>query len=203
MHVLEQLIALVAPQSCICCGAEDLAICEVCMQTRTGTFQMYVSGLWRVQYCSLYQGEVQDIVRLLKFERTRSIAEQIAVAMQHLDIPPSALLVPVVTAPQRVRQRGYDQAVLIAQSFSRRTCLPVTKALIRQNAVRQLGASRVQRITQAHNLYALHKPERVAGRRIVLIDDVVTTGATLQAAAQALYGAGAKSVEALVFARAT
>lgn len=203
MNLMERIIALMAPQSCICCGAEDLAICEYCMQTRTGTFQMHLSGLRRVQYCSLYQGEVQDIVRLLKFERTRSIAEQIGVAMQRLDIPPGALLVPVVTAPQRVRQRGYDQVILIAQSLSRRTGLPVVNVLVRQNAVRQLGASRVQRIAQAHNLYAVYKSGRVAGRRIVLIDDVVTTGATLQAAARALYGAGAKSVEALVFARAT
>ena len=202
MNLMERTIALVAPLACLRCEAEGVALCRDCIASLTGAYHMNVHGLERVQYVSPYRGEAQEIVRLLKFERVRSAAEQLAAAMCILDIPSDALLVPAVTAPQRVRQRGYDQAVLIAQSLSRRTGIPVVNVLVRQNAVRQLGASRVQRIAQAHNLYAVHKPGRMAGRRIVLIDDVVTTGATLQAAARALYGAGAKSVEALVFARA-
>ncbi len=199
---MERITALVAPLACLRCEAEGIALCSDCIASLTGAYHMNVHGLERVQYVSPYQGEAQEIVRLLKFERVRSVAEQLATAMCIFDIPPDALLVPAVTAPLRVRQRGYDQAVLIAQSLSRRTGLPVVNVLVRQNAVRQLGASRVQRIAQAHNLYAVYKPSHVTGRHIILVDDVVTTGATLQAAARVLYGAGASSVEALVFARA-
>lgn len=111
------------------------------------------------------------------------------------------LLVPLPPAAGRRRERGFDHALLLAKLVAGRHRLSFACALGRQKDFRQVGASRAQRIAQAQASYFVRKPNAIAGRNILLVDDVVTTGATLQAAAKALRKAGAKRVDALVFAR--
>ncbi len=115
------------------------------------------------------------------------------------------IIVPVPTAASRVRGRGYDQAKLLARELSRQTRLSYVECLVRSGHSRQVGTSRQQRLRQMHGVfrvrdagksYSLHK------RYVLLIDDVMTTGATLEAAAKALKAHGAGRVSATVFARA-
>jgi ComF family protein len=115
---------------------------------------------------------------------------------------PETLLVPVPTATQRARQRGYDQADLLARELSEILGLPHQYLLSRLGQARQVGTGRKQRAAQ------LAKAFRVKGRvpinsHIMLVDDVVTTGATLEAAATILKKAGAKRVDAVIFAQTT
>jgi ComF family protein len=113
------------------------------------------------------------------------------------------VIVPVPTATSRVRQRGYDQAKLLARALSRQARLPYLDCLARTGQAHQHGASRSQRLRQLTAAFRVRRQRAVRGSHIVLIDDVVTTGATLEAAAAVLHAAGATRVEAVVFCTAS
>lgn len=114
-------------------------------------------------------------------------------------LPDNVVLVPVPTATGRVRQRGYDQALLLTKELSRHTGLPYRKLLTRRGQAHQVGADRTTRKQQLAGAYAAKSAK---GLRVVLIDDVMTTGATLEAAASVLQKAGASQIDALTFAQA-
>jgi ComF family protein len=111
------------------------------------------------------------------------------------------LLVPVPTASSHVRRRGYDQAKLITRLVAAQTGLHYTDCLIRTGQSRQVGASRRQRLEQLQHAYRTTEHKLIKAAHIILIDDVVTTGATLEAAAGALRRAGASRIDAVVFAQ--
>jgi ComF family protein len=112
------------------------------------------------------------------------------------------LIVPVPTARRRVRSRGYDQAVVIARALAKRKGCRYAPLLLRYGSQEQKQADRFQRRQQLRGAYAVREPASAVGARILLIDDVVTTGATLEEAATLLKAAGARVVGGLVFARA-
>ena len=113
------------------------------------------------------------------------------------------LLLPVPLSRQRLRQRGYNQALLLARHLGAGRRLRADLLLRLRDAAAQSGLSRAQRLGNLHGVFALEPllAPAVAGRRVLLVDDVLTTGATLHAAALALQAAGALQVGALVLAR--
>ena len=115
------------------------------------------------------------------------------------------LLVPVPLHRTRLWRRQFNQAALLAQAVSRGTGLAWDPMTLRRNkpTASQVGMTRVQRVANVQGAFAV-EPARaaaLAGHRIVLVDDVLTTGSTLNAAARALLRAGAAGVDVLVFAR--
>ncbi len=115
---------------------------------------------------------------------------------------PVTLLVPVPLHPIRRRERGYDQAQILAQAVAKTLDLPcATQGLRRTRPTRQQATLDVgDRLTNVAG--AFEGSSLVDGESILLIDDVLTTGATLESAAQSARMAGAESVVALVFASA-
>lgn len=116
---------------------------------------------------------------------------------------PISMVMPVPLHPARVRRRGYNQALLLAREMARRVDLPLhEKALIRhRDTPSQVGLSRSERRQNVHDAFTCTTTD-VAGGHILLVDDVLTTGATLEACAAALLGAGAATVWAITLARA-
>ena len=108
---------------------------------------------------------------------------------------------PVPTATGRARQRGYDQAKLLAHELSGQIRLPYLDCLVRSGQTHQHGLSRHDSLTQLKSAYRVKRSNRVTGAHIILVDDVVTTGATLEAAAAVLQATGASRVDAVVFAQ--
>ncbi len=117
------------------------------------------------------------------------------------------LLVPIPLSPVRLRERGYNQAWELTRALRRelRAAPPALPGLLqrRQQAATQHELARAERLTNAQRAYQVDSTARVRlqGCRLLLIDDVMTTGATLQAAATVLLEAGAARVSALVLAR--
>lgn len=215
--LLEMLINIIAPHECIGCCAEGSLLCNLCQA------QIVVSdgcsrcaspcalkcpgadteGINHLFVATVYEDLAKVLVRRLKFDRAPVAAEHIARILEELVMMGvHDILVPIRTSPLRYRQRGYDQTVLIAKSVCRATNTQLCDVLLRTGSVRQLGAKRSQRLVQQRGLYWVRKPEVVRGRKVLLLDDVRTTGATLQSAAHTLLAAGAKSVNGLVFAQA-
>ncbi|HSD56457.1 MAG TPA: phosphoribosyltransferase family protein [Candidatus Saccharimonadales bacterium] len=106
------------------------------------------------------------------------------------------------TATSRIRMRGYDQASLVAKRVAQEMSLHHTPLLRRLGHQRQVGKRRSDRLQQMKNAYYVTHPQVVQGKSILLIDDVVTTGSSIESAAGALKQAGASHVFALVFALA-
>lgn len=111
------------------------------------------------------------------------------------------IVVPVPTATKRVRQRGFDHAALTAKAYAAQEGLLFMPALVRIGQTRQVGASKKQRHEQLQGAFRVVSPKRIKAEHILLLDDVLTTGATLEAAARVLKQAGAKTVSAAVFAQ--
>ena len=99
-------------------------------------------------------------------------------------------------------ERGFNQARLLAEPVAKRYGLTITDHLRRTRYTKpQAGLNEAQRRNNLKNAFQVRRPEQVAGRRVLLIDDVFTTGATLRAAAEVLKAAGAAHVAALTLAR--
>lgn len=139
----------------------------------------------------------------MKFNRKRAYAREFGVLFDSM-LPyllPETIIMSAPTASSRIRQRGFDQALLIAESFAKKRQLQLRPLLYRATQVDQIGKNRQQRHKQMHDSLRLRKPEWIKGKTILLIDDVLTTGATLEAAATLLRKNGAAHVDSAVIAR--
>lgn len=206
MSLIDNLLALIAPHDCLGCGVEGSLLCALCRARCLPPAKarpLALRNLARVQAATPYQGIAKDLLWRLKSAGAQSAATSMASQMKPLcaDLQ-SAIIVPVVTANSRARTRGYDQARLLARALVKQTRLPYLDCLARHGQAHQVGASRSERLRQLHGALRVTKPSAVRGAHIILIDDVITTGATLEAAAMVLKAAGASRVEAITFAQA-
>jgi ComF family protein len=223
MSLLDKITSLYAPHVCVGCGKEGAVLCLSCQEklspavrrcyrchaadinSRTCKSCRRTSPLFRVQALCRYEGAAKDALWQLKFDNARATAGDIARAMVPLFEQigdQNAIVVHIPTATSRVRMRGYDQAALIARPAARNAKLRHIPLLMRLGQQRQVGLRRSDRLSQLENAYQIKNAALVRGAHIVLVDDVVTTGATLEAAAKILRMAGAKKIEAIVFAQA-
>lgn len=221
MSIADTIIGFVAPHTCIGCAKEGSVLCVSCTdmyfepvqsrcvgcKTITEDFKVCTScrswlPLRSVYICGQYEGAVELLVRSLKFECQRAAAKAMAGIMTNQLTPQNeTVLCPIPTAPARIRERGFDHALLIAKELSKQAGLPCQQMLRRHTNTRQLGASRSARIKQMKKEFEQVSRQEIDGKHIVLVDDVFTTGATIASAAKVLRQAGAKRVSAIVFSQ--
>lgn len=221
LDFIDTLISYVAPHECLACGVEGQLLCSYCRPllpeaSRSCYKCNKVSlspaclactellGLKSLLVRTQYEGFAKELVHRLKFERAYNASEIIALSLAedftHL-LSQKSVVVPIPTASQRVRERGYDQSVLIAKKFSRHTGLSYAPILTRIGQHRQTGHNRAQRSSQLKDIFEVKDHIR-KDQRIILVDDVLTTGATIRSATHALRASGHKHISAIVFARA-
>ncbi|MEG0766265.1 MAG: ComF family protein [Clostridia bacterium] len=177
-----------APPHCPRCGCTSAGICSVCQRSENPALQ----GAGIAGYP--YAGVGGRMVRALKFFHVRTAAQPLAEGLFRA-FPNAAYdaLVPVPLHRRRLRTRGFNQAALLCEALSVRCGLPVLHALRRKRATRQQARlSARARIRNTQNAFTVTAP--VAGLRLLLVDDVRTTGATFAACADALTAAGARTV---------
>ncbi|HWZ65683.1 MAG TPA: phosphoribosyltransferase family protein [Patescibacteria group bacterium] len=150
-----------------------------------------------------YEGVIAKLIRRFKFSHVKAAARPLAhnLANSLPYLAPDTLLVPIPTVINHVRMRGYDHALLLAKELGHLTGLQCKSLLRRNNKLRQVGQGRKQRKIQAKSAFYTSPRLDCRGAHILLIDDVITTGATLEAAAAELYRIGAKQVDAVVVAK--
>ena len=189
--------------------------CATCRTPFQNAFPLDESGRCRMcrsgargfdmAYCyGAYDGPLRELIHLLKYggmkPLARTLADHLASALprdQQFDV---AVAMPLHW--RRRWQRGFNQSELLARPIARRRGIPMVKAVRRTRATAaQAGLSNARRRENVSGAFRVGRPQRVAGRRVLLIDDVMTTGATASACALALKRGGARSVTLLALAR--
>lgn len=154
-----------------------------------------------------WEGSLRTAVAELKYRGRRRIAGRLADLLlerpEVRELLDGATLVPVPLHPRRRAERGYNQADLLARALAMRCAAAVAPGVLtrRRDTPPQTGLAASQRRRNVRGAFAVPRPEWVAGRTLVLVDDVYTTGATLRACAEALRRAGAEEVRVLTLAR--
>jgi ComF family protein len=168
--------------------------CRLCPQ--------WPDGLERARSAVWLEDRARRAVHQLKYGGWSRVADALATTMTGLIADPaSAVLVPIPLARGRARRRGYNQAEALARAVATQQRVAIDPAMLRR--VRETTTqTRLTPEARAVNLGDAFVAQGCDGARVVLVDDVFTTGATLVAAATALLEAGAAGVEAITFARA-
>jgi len=226
MHNLwERALDLVFPPRCAGCGARGSLLCPACMAaipsiqpptcpqcgrrtTRSDicpVCRAYPNALDGMVAATEFGKPVRECIHALKYEGQRRyadiLAEMARPALTRLPTPEA--IVPVPLFSRREMGRGFNQSVLIAHHLAGRALLVVPGWLARtRDTPPQVGQNREARHANVAGAFSCPDPAAVRGQRILLLDDVATTGATLDACARALRAAGVASVHALVVAKA-
>lgn len=179
---------------CSLCGrfiARGAVLCSVC-SAEPPFFS-------RARAVGPYEGELKRAVRRLKYGGKRRLAGVLGVLLAEVIVAegflPGDFLVPVPMFPRRERERGYNQALLLAAELSKLLGIPVGRFLSKvTDTPDQVGLSRDERARNLAGAFRAAGTDGMKGKRLFLIDDVYTTGATAAECARALLGAGAREV---------
>lgn len=207
-QTFQRALEWVLPARCIGCGKSRTYLCDSCIDSmdvphpRTIAADAYAFD--GVTSAVVYDGVARDAVHQLKFRNVRAIAAYMAVPMAR-GISASLELDAVVPVPlhrSRLRERGYNQAALLGRIIAEQIDVPFESTWLTRThqSGRQVEAKDVA-ARQANVRSAFLSSTAVAGLRVALVDDVMTTGATLDAAATALKVAGALEIHCYTFAR--
>jgi predicted amidophosphoribosyltransferase len=205
MEILHAVAAGLAPPLCAACGRScrpEAVVCTRCGRRLAAAEPLLGKGppgLDRAWSSAPHEGVARNLVAALKFRRLLPVAELMADRIQWL--APAHMLsgavVPVPAAASRLRRRGFDPAGELAAALAERLQAPLEPCLRRRGAGRQVGRRRAERLGHPPQVHAAG----TAPRSVMLVDDVLTTGATLTACAKALRAAGAARIVAVTFAR--
>jgi ComF family protein len=201
VNIVRALFAFLAPFECLVCYAEGDLLCQDCIKRikTIGSLEPLspISHIWAG---ADYEGVAKQLLHLYKFERAGEASSTLVRIMESSlpRLPTDTVVTYIPTATKRIRQRGYDQARRLAADLARSQGLTLKPLLVRIGQQHQVGSSRVERQAQARQAYVVKPGVQLAGKRILLVDDIMTTGSTLQAAAEVLMAAGAKQVDAAV-----
>lgn len=201
--IFEHIISTLAPFSCLGCQIEGPLLCTACQAALPPSKNVKPDPETpNYMTATPYEHVAKDVVQALKFGRARAAADCIgAVLHDRVALPPGPWIIThIPTANDRVRLRGYDQAQLIARRFAAHKRVPYASLLVRASNARQVGANRTDRIRQAAGLFRATSSPLIQNARIILIDDVITTGASMHAASNILKEAGARAVYPVAFA---
>lgn len=211
--MFDKLLSIVAPHYCCICAKVGSLLCNSCIYNITDepySLCVWCSALSHDGVCRNCQkpsqfskawvtgertDELKQLLNRLKFHRTYAAAGACAELLHHTlpSLPSNTIVVSVPTIPKHIRIRGYDHAERIACQFASKRKLSYKKALYRNNHTIQLGASASLRKKQAATAFSCSVKLEVATPYLI-IDDIITTGSTLQATASTLRQQGAEIV---------
>ena len=196
-----------ARPSCPRCGlpfASDVALTyspdHCCLSCR-----QHPPAFTRAWACHIYEPPLQNAIHLFKYRGKVALAEALGTLLRHAWHRPTDadILMPVPLHPSRLREREYNQSLLLADELNRDLRLP----LIYDNLVRlratpsQTELSRSERLANLRRCFSVQRPADVADKRVLLVDDVMTTGTTVNECAKVLRKAGAEDVYVVTLAR--
>lgn len=212
MHALlsfaaEGALSVLAPPRCAACDARIRLLSTFCSPCAQTVARLTSNGAGTLVAPFVYGGAVARAIVRMKYERRPDLARPLADLLWRQMEPMAqalrgAIVVPVPLHPSRLAERGFNQAALIGNRISRRLGAqfrPLALRRIRQT-LPQATLDQTARDSNVADAFVAREPRRVIGRHVVLVDDVTTTGATLNACTRALFGVGAAAVTRAVVA---
>jgi len=207
--MIERVLEVIAPHPCSGCGKLGTILCLDCKYNiihdpffgciLCGKPQLYGicpshdSPITRAFTVGSRTGPLAEMINRLKFQNTKLAARFLAELLDEAlpVLPEDIQIVPIPTVRSHIRQRGYDQVELLSRHFASLRNLPLTRPLLRKTADTQHLVGRTAREEQSQHAFGLKGGVSLQHASILLLDDVVTTGSTLLAAATLLQKAGA------------
>jgi ComF family protein len=190
---------------CPCCGLPFPAgkphLCATCLKERR-YFAIH-------RTCASYEGALKEAIHRFKYEGVLPLRRVLgdlllpvlkAMRREH----PVDVLVPIPLHIRRLRERGYNQALILVRELNKRTGIPYQERALAKikDTPMQISLKKRERGKNLKGVFEVKDPEAIQGKAVVLVDDVYTTGATVNECARTLLKAGAKQVAALTVARA-
>lgn len=211
--MLDMLMSLIAPHHCCGCGIGGTVLCEGCKYdifddpfvgcVSCGARIAGPSGICKrcsVSYARAWcvadrRSTIQNLIGDYKFNNARNAHRMLAELLNDRlpELPANVVFVPVPTVSSHIRERGYDHMFLIAKRLSRLRNLPIETALQRKTNTKQRDATARERNEQAKEAFQCSQVLD-SSKIYLIIDDVITTGATVKYASKALIVSGAKDV---------
>ena len=196
---------LAAEYFCVQCRAPFRNAFPLDAQGRCALCRRGVRGFDAAYSFGFYEDALRDLIHLFKYGRVETLAKPLGRYLEQA-LPREESFDVIVPMPLHWRkrwQRGFNQAALLAREVSRRTHVPVMHAIRRVKFTSaQAGLTNAKRRLNVSGAFEARGKRRVDGKRVLLVDDVMTTGATAASCARALKMAGARQVVLLTLARA-
>lgn len=223
--IINFFLDLLFPIYCYGCQEPGLYLCDKCFkkllfqEKKANNYNLERSNLRDIFICGDYDNKLlSTLIKAFKYESIKDIGQDLArfmnffwegklksFSLANKEIFLSeALIIPLPLSKKRKKERGFNQSEILAKSFSLEFCYPLYPALRRKNKRKhQAGLEEKARLKNVKNCFFVSKSEKkvIRNKSIILIDDVITTGATLNEAAGVLLDAGAREVYALVLAK--
>lgn len=223
IHIFKAFLGLLFPQKCVGCGAKNEIFCKKCLESlpplevpenRPQDFRGR-SSAWVFAATSYKNEVVKKAIRLLKYHGIKTMAEPLASLtferLKETRFPlgnrvskSDYLIIPIPLSRKRLRQRGYNQSELIGRFLSDKLSVRMkTDVLYKiKETVSQVEIKdREKRLENLRGAFKVKNPELIKNKTVILVDDITTTGATLNEAKRVLTQAGAEKVIGLVVAR--
>lgn len=209
MSFFPSLLSALLPPLCVHCRREGFWLCpEAEKQLTTVTLlrdPVTVPGIDQVYCLGSYDEEiVASLVKRLKYSGWYGLQEYLPQVLQPLKefCPANAVLIPLPLHPRRKRERGFNQAEVIAKALAKVTGLPAANVLIRKRFTKQQAKlSEEERAKNMQDAFQINPKKRSLPKIGILVDDVITTGSTLGAAARALREAGIENILAVALGK--
>ena len=206
MRWLNDLLSLIFPPRCeVCRKGSPEVLCTECF--RQIKFMHPHLGIHSV---SVYEGVLRSAIHRFKFKKRKRLAEPLGILLVKylsssplLEMKEMDVIIPVPLHPKRLKERGFNQAELLAKTISKYYEIPVAAALERtKNTQAQFDLPRTERFKNISGAFKVSDVKSVYNKNILLLDDIYTTGSTIAECSKALKTAGARRVEVLTLSRA-
>ena len=202
MKIFNKILTVLFPQKCLGCKKENEILCPDCLLKINRPDTPFLKG---VHIAANYQDMVlKKALWMLKYQGVKQLAKPLAQLIKEriwkkLETE-NWLVVPVPLSKKKLRRRGYNQAELIAKELSDNICADVLFKKFHTKSQVEVK-DREERLANIVGSFEVRSPRAIRGEKIILIDDVLTTGATMREAKKVLKQAGAKKVAGVVVAR--
>lgn len=181
---------------------QTYVLCKSCWQQLPWLQQTIQRHEQHIFVACHYQYPIDRVLQQFKYEQKLHYQTLLHQTLDQLKLPKVHAIVPMPISSKRLIERGYNQALLLAEHLSKSLHVPVWQPVERLEQHSQKGLSRVERLDHIDQQFVISTPPKIRYRKVLIVDDVVTTGSSIDALRQALHQVGCKQIYACCVAAA-
>ncbi|MHA3048769.1 ComF family protein [Acinetobacter sp. ANC 4641] len=189
--------------SCSLCQSDRVtqaSVCQDCWQQLPWLKQNISRQEIQIQVAAYYQYPLDRMIQQFKYEQQLHYLPLFNHMLSQLKFPKVQAIVPMPISQQRLIERGYNQALLLAEHLAKKLNVPIWQPILRQDQQHQKGLNRLERLSNIEQQFVVQAPSKVRYRRVLIVDDVITTGSSIQALHTKLQQLGCQQIHAVCLA---